>query len=107
MDSRITGELLSENYYTRKSYLKNDIIPTHKKIHENLGDDLANYYFSTMSKESRVIIGLEPPLEGPGDQMWVYPEDELNDQPKLKPVSAMEIKALTHQGILGKLKTYY
>lgn len=105
MDSDQNGEKVSENYYTRKSYLKNDIIPTHKKIHENLGNDLANYYFSTMSKESRVIIGLEPPLEGPGDQMWVYPEDELNDEPKLKPVSAMEIKALTHQGILGKLRT--
>lgn len=68
----------------------------------NLGKQLSNIVFQQCEEGLRIPFGLEPPLHGPGKELWISPSDLLIGKVCLKPpLTSKHIQALTHQGILG------
>ncbi|KAK5644668.1 hypothetical protein RI129_005968 [Pyrocoelia pectoralis] len=57
--------------------------------------------FATCPNAVQPVLGLVPPLKGPGDDLWISPSDTLAGMVCLKPpLTGKYMKALTHQGIL-------
>lgn len=73
------------------------------EVKANFGEDLANVYFEECPDALKPLVGLEPPLEGAGDDLWTSPSDLLIGKVCLKPpFTSKHMKALTHNGILGR-----
>ncbi|CAH0555918.1 unnamed protein product [Brassicogethes aeneus] len=91
----------SEYVKKRKEYLKKLKIPTISEVKDILGPDIARIIFLQCPSEQKVLLGLIPPLEGPGDTLWSSPSDLLIGKVCLKPpLTSKYMRALTHQGIL-------
>lgn len=91
----------SECYYRRKECMQNLEIPTITEIKNSLGQPFTEVFFEQCPGALRCYLGLEPPLEGPGNTLWQSPSDILLGKVVLKPpITSKCIKALTHEGIL-------
>lgn len=67
------------------------------------GKTLSDVMFNQCPEALKELVGLTPPLEGAGDDLWISPSDLLIGKVCLKPpLTSKHMKALTHQGILGK-----
>lgn len=93
----------SEDYYRKMCMIKENEVPLQSEISERLGDNISEILFDTCLPALKPFLGLSPPLEGPGPDLWISPSDLLIGKVKLKPpLTSKHIKALTHQGILGE-----
>ncbi|KAB0794292.1 hypothetical protein PPYR_11131 [Photinus pyralis] len=91
----------TDHYRRRKMCLQQSLAPTISQVKNELGNDLAEMIFSTCPKSVQPVLGLAPPLKGPGDDLWTSPSDILLGKVCLKPpLTGKCMKALTHQGIL-------
>lgn len=82
-------------------------VPTISEITEVLGEPLSEIFFDQCPEPLKPLVGLSPPLEGAGDDLWISPSDILIGKVCLKPpLTNKHMKALTHQGILGKIYFY-
>lgn len=84
--------------------VKENDVPSQTEITERLGENISEILFDNCLPALKPFLGLSPPLEGPGYDLWISPSDLLIGKVKLKPpLTSKHIKALTHQGILGAL----
>lgn len=89
-------------YKNRKDLMESLQIPKLSTAVKNLGKPLSNVVFKQCQEALLDLWGLEPPLKGPGDELWTSPSDLLIGKVCLKPpLTSKHIQALTHQGILG------
>lgn len=93
------------DYYKHREYCVEKLqVPTMSEIRENLGDTLAEVFFDVCPEALKPLVGLTPPLEGTGDELWSSPSDLLIGKVCLKPpLTSKHMRALTHEGILGNL----
>lgn len=79
-------------------------VPMMSEIREQLGSSFADVFFEKCPGALKPDVGIEPKLEGPGEELWISPSDLLIGKVVLKPpVTSRYIRALTHEGILGNL----
>lgn len=92
-------------YYRRKELLNKLEVPTMTEVKQELGENLAAVVFKECPDALKENLGLEPKLKGAGANLWTSPSDLLIGKVCLKPpLTDKHIKALTHEGILGKYK---
>lgn len=92
---------LSENYQLRKCFLQRDQVPTQTLIKKKMTPPLANIYFKTMSPKLKVVAGLEPPLQGGGNDWIVHPEELLQGNTVLKPLKKEYMSQWGWEGLDG------
>lgn len=85
------------------SFIRFKTVPDQTELKHMMGTDLAKLMFDSTDPKIQEMLGMKPPMEGPGEELWVSPSDCLIGHVKLKPpLTNKYIKALTHQGILRK-----
>lgn len=83
-------------------------LPTISEVKQELGDELGSMVLDTCPDPLKPYLGLTPPLEGAGDELWTSPSDFLIGKVILKPpLTSKHIKALSHQAILGTKLTSF
>lgn len=90
---------MSDNYHLRKHFLKTKQLPTQSLIKNKMTLPLAGVYFKTMNKKLKVMIGLEPPMQGGGGDWYVPPQDLLEGRAVLKPLKKEYLSKLNYLGI--------
>ncbi|XP_046970279.1 uncharacterized protein LOC124537467, partial [Vanessa cardui] len=90
---------LSENYYLRKYYLKNEQVPTQSVMKEKMTPMLENVCFKSMSPKLKVLAGLEPPMKGGGSDWYIPPADLLQGRLVMKPLHRKYLSKLNFIGI--------
>ncbi|XP_044014129.1 uncharacterized protein LOC122856518 [Aphidius gifuensis] len=82
--------------------IKNEL-PTPSEINKYHGELLSNVICNFGNPDTKKFLGIEPPMKGPGDNLWISPNDQLIDNVKLTPIiSDSNVKAFTHDSILSK-----
>lgn len=80
----------------------NPKIPSQREIRNRLGPTLADAFFELSNPTIKTFVGITPPLNGPKDQLWHSPSDQLIGKNHLKaPVPTRITQAATHKGVLG------
>lgn len=90
---------LSDNFYQRKCYLKQNEVPTQSVMKNKMSPPLANVYFKSMIPKLKVLAGLEPPMRGGGSDWYVPPEDLLQGRAAMRPERNEYLKKLGFNGI--------
>jgi hypothetical protein len=90
---------LSDNYYQRKCYFKQEQVPTQSVMLKKMSPPLAKVYFKSMRPKLKVLAGLEPPMKGGGSDWFVPPSEFLKGRAVLKPVAKEALKKLGFNGI--------
>lgn len=76
--------------------------PMKSAIQKNLGGPLSEVFFSNLNSVQQDHVGYTPKLQGPGENLWVSPSDNLMGSVVLRPPFTTRIRqALTHKGILS------
>ena len=79
-------------------------VPTISEVANQMGEKLSKVFFDECPNALQNYVGLQPKLNGPPTGLWNSPSDALIGKVCLKPpLTDTHIKALTHEGILGKL----
>lgn len=85
----------------RRQLLHTRCLPTQTQVRDKLGTELADVIFDRMNPVEKCLMGVDKPLKGPTEQMWVDPRDKAKGNVKLTPIPCYDhIRALTHQGVL-------
>lgn len=90
---------LSDDYYQRKCYLKQEQVPTQSVMIKKMSPPLANVYFKSMIPKLKVLAGLEPPMKGGGSDWYIPPQELLEGKISLKPVKKEYLSKLGFNGI--------
>nr|CAD7569219.1 unnamed protein product [Timema californicum] len=92
---------MSKAHYRRMQLLQEKGIPTQAEVRNQLGSPLAEIFFSSLTEEEKVLMGLSPRLNSPEDPLWVDPSEVLmGNLVKSPPITSRHIQALTHVGIM-------
>lgn len=90
---------MNENYHLRKYFLRTQEVPTQSLIKKKMSEPLAAVYFNSMTPELKLVAGLEPPMNGGGDDWYVPPDDLLKGRTVLKPFKKQYMSRLNYLGI--------
>ncbi|XP_028166928.1 uncharacterized protein LOC114357506 [Ostrinia furnacalis] len=90
---------LSDNYYQRECYLKQEQVPTQSVMIKKMSPPLANVYFKSMIPKLKVLAGLEPPMKGGGSDWYIPPQELLEGKISLKPMKKEHLTKLGFNGI--------
>lgn len=90
---------LDKNYYLRKCYLEREQVPTQSVMRKKMGNPLADVYFKSMIWKLKILAGLEPPLQGGGNDWYQPPEEQLKGRAVLKPIEKKYLAKLGYKGI--------
>lgn len=84
------------------------IAPTISQVRSELGDYLAEAFFTECPDPLKQTLGLSPMLKGAGDDLWTPPSDILLGKVCLQPpLTSKHMKALTHKEILSSHQSYH
>nr|CAD7404482.1 unnamed protein product [Timema poppensis] len=101
MDKLNAFTINGKAHYRRMQLLQEKGIPTQAEVRNQLGSPLAEIFFSSLTEEEKVLMGLSPRLNGPEDPLWVDPSEVLmGNLVKSPPITSRHIQALTHVGIM-------
>lgn len=82
-------------------FLSRKIVPMLTEIKHELRKDLLDVMSETEDRRIRELLGIDKPLAGPGEALWVDPDDLLIPLTRLTPPpSPKHVEALSHIGIL-------
>lgn len=85
----------------RTMLLRTNCVPGQHETTDNLGETLGKTILKTMSPVAQDLMGVKKPLSTAPSQMWVDPNDLLNDNIVIRPPTTSAcLKAFTHQKIL-------
>ncbi|XP_014289663.1 uncharacterized protein C6orf163 homolog [Halyomorpha halys] len=88
-------------YLKKAKFLKNHQLPDIDEVRLSVGYQLADIFFSQASDGIKRCVGYDKKLEGPKEQLWISPSDQLMGKVVLtEPYPRQEVQAMTHQNIL-------
>ncbi|CAH1405451.1 unnamed protein product [Nezara viridula] len=88
-------------YLKKAKFLKNHQLPGIDEINLSVGFQLADIFFPQAGEGLKKCVGYGKKLEGPKEQLWISPSDQLMGKVVLtEPFPRQEVQAMTHQNIL-------